>query len=103
MAPARLLISACVAQRLALHSRTHPFAMTAPLFPLFTDLQGRRVLVVGGGSVARRKIDALLASGAHVVVGAPVLEPDVEALVSEGRIEHVPGRFDPNWLNNAWL
>jgi uroporphyrin-III C-methyltransferase/precorrin-2 dehydrogenase/sirohydrochlorin ferrochelatase len=61
------------------------------------------VLVVGGGAVARRKIDALLEAGARVVVGAPALEPAVAALVSEGRIDYVAGRFDPNWLNDAWL
>ena len=42
--------------------------MTAPLFPLFADLQGRQVLVVGGGAVAERKTDALLHTGARVRV-----------------------------------
>ena len=32
----------------------------APLFPLFADLNGRAVLVVGGGAVAARKVEALL-------------------------------------------
>ncbi|MDZ4048250.1 MAG: NAD(P)-dependent oxidoreductase, partial [Pseudoxanthomonas sp.] len=44
--------------------------MTAPLFPLFADLQGRRVLVVGGGPVAERKTEALLHAGARPRVGA---------------------------------
>ncbi|QDH69357.1 siroheme synthase CysG [Marilutibacter alkalisoli] len=76
---------------------------TPQLFPLFADLKGRRVLVVGAGSIARRKIDALLGAGARVAVGSPALEPSVAALVDAGRIEHYPGRFDPNWLNDAWL
>ncbi|MBT5725778.1 MAG: siroheme synthase, partial [Gammaproteobacteria bacterium] len=33
--------------------------------PLHFDLQGRGVLVVGGGEIARRKIELLLRSGAH--------------------------------------
>ncbi|GAB3342998.1 siroheme synthase CysG [Marilutibacter aestuarii] len=103
MAVGRLLISASTGEGLALQSLLRPDAMPAPLFPLFIDLRDRRVLVVGGGAVARRKIDALLASGARVVVGAPALEPSVATLVAEGRIEHIAGRFDPNWLNDAWL
>jgi uroporphyrin-III C-methyltransferase/precorrin-2 dehydrogenase/sirohydrochlorin ferrochelatase len=75
----------------------------APLFPLFADLRGRRVLVVGGGAVARRKLEPLLAAGAHVVVGAPWLEPSVAELFAEGRIEHLAGPFEPGWLDDAWL
>ncbi len=75
----------------------------APLFPLFADLRGRRVLVVGGGAVARRKLEPLLAAGARVVVGAPWLAPSVMELFAEGRIEHLAGRFEPQWLEGAWL
>jgi len=75
----------------------------APLFPLFADLRGRRVLVVGGGAVARRKLEPLLAAGARVVVGAPWLEPEVAELFAAGRIEHLAGPFEPDWLDGAWL
>ena len=74
-----------------------------PLFPLFADLRGRRVLVVGGGAVARRKLEPLLAAGARVVVGAPWLEPAVTELFAQGRIEHLAGPFQPAWLDGAWL
>ena len=73
------------------------------LFPLFADLRGRRVLVVGGGVVAQRKVDALLAAGAHVVVGAPDLEPVLAGWKTTARIEHLEGMFAPHWLDGAWL
>lgn len=74
-----------------------------PLFPAFLDLRGRPVLVVGGGHVARRKIAALLPTGARVRVGAPALDPEVATWAAEGRIEHLPGRFAPEWLDDVWL
>ena len=40
-------------------------------YPLFLDLSGRRCLVVGGGTVAERKVKALLGCGARVSVVAP--------------------------------
>ncbi|WP_246022803.1 siroheme synthase CysG [Cognatilysobacter terrigena] len=76
---------------------------STPLFPLFLHLRGRRVLVVGGGLVARRKIAALLDAGANVRVGAPELIDAVQTLVDAGRVEHVRGTFDTAWLDDAWL
>lgn len=73
------------------------------LFPLFLDLRGRRVLVVGGGSVAARKVPALLEAGADVVVGAPDLTAALNSLQQQARITHLAGNFSPEWLNDVWL
>ncbi len=73
------------------------------LFPAFLDLRGRPVLVVGGGVVARRKIAALLPTGAEVRVGAPALDPEVAALVEAGRVVHLDGCFRTDWLDGVWL
>lgn len=76
---------------------------STPLFPLFADLRGRRVLVVGGGAVAQRKCEALLEAGASVVLGAPKLAPALAQWVQQGRIVHLPGEFMPTWVDDAWL
>ena len=73
------------------------------LFPLFADLRGRRVLVVGGGAVSRRKVEALFAAGAQVVVGATALEPTLAQWRAAGRIQHLEGAFASSWLDGAWL
>lgn len=49
------------------------------LFPLFVDLAGKRVVVVGGGKVGRRKADAARAAGAVVCVVDPVAPADTSA------------------------
>src|SRR5687767_11677706 len=84
-------------------SRPAAFMSAPPLFPLFTNLSGRAVLVVGGGAVARRKVQALLPTGARVRVGATDLEPQLAAWAEQGRIEAEQGEFVPAWLDGVWL
>ena len=74
-----------------------------PLYPMFADLSGREVLVVGGGEVALRKIEALLHAGARVRVYTHELYPQLVALQAQGRIERLDGGFDDAWLASARL
>ncbi|NYT81385.1 uroporphyrinogen-III C-methyltransferase [Alcaligenaceae bacterium] len=73
------------------------------LFPIFADLQGRRVVVVGAGAVAERKIRSLLSAGAQVVAGAPEATPGLIQLSREGGITLRLDSFEPGWLEGAWL
>lgn len=75
----------------------------SPLFPLFANLDGREVLVVGGGEVAARKIEALLRAGAQVRVHAHALNDTLSGWLAEDRIQRLEGAFDPDWLDNTWL
>lgn len=72
-------------------------------FPLFADLDGRRVLVVGGGTVAARKIALLRRAGARVDVVAAGLGDELSALRSAGEIGWIAERFDPTLLEDCWL
>lgn len=74
-----------------------------PLYPLGLRLAGRRVLVVGGGSVATRRVPALLAAGADLVVVSPSLTPALQALADAGRLAWVARRFTGSDLDGAWL
>ena len=62
-------------------------------YPAFLDLRDRRCLVVGGGAVAERKVEALRDAGARVVVVSPTLTGALDALVAAGSIEHRARRF----------
>ncbi|NLW96955.1 siroheme synthase CysG [Luteimonas wenzhouensis] len=73
------------------------------LFPLFADLRDRTVVVVGGGLVAARKVEALLGTGARIVVVAPALGGALAPLAADGRIDHRAGTFAPEALDDAWL
>ncbi len=54
--------------------------MTAVDYPVCLRLTGRRVLVVGGGAVARGRIEGLRAVGARVDVVAPRVDDQLVAL-----------------------
>lgn len=73
------------------------------LFPLFANLQGRPVLVVGGGEVASRKIESLLRAGAQVRVYARQMAPELAQWLQQGRLQRLDGEFDPAWIDTAWL
>ncbi|MGX7675885.1 uroporphyrinogen-III C-methyltransferase [Plantactinospora sp. DSM 117369] len=73
------------------------------MYPLALRLAGRRVLVVGGGAVATRRVPALLDAEARVVVVAPELTPALRAHVDAGRVEWVAREFAPGDLDGAWL
>ena len=72
-------------------------------FPAFLDLDGKPVLVVGGGEVAARKARLLLAASAAVTVVAPELGPTMQAFADAGKLEHRGDRYQPGDLDGAWL
>jgi uroporphyrin-III C-methyltransferase len=53
--------------------------MTTP-YPVMLTVEGRRCLVVGGGKIAARKVDGLVAAGADVTVIAPSVDPSITGL-----------------------
>jgi len=73
------------------------------LYPLALRLDGRRVLVVGGGAVATRRVPALLDAGADVVLVSPELTVALQALVDAGRLRWLARRFEPSDVDGAWL
>jgi siroheme synthase-like protein len=72
-------------------------------WPVNLLVQGRRVVVVGAGRVAARKIEPLLDLGAQVVVVAPVLHDEVAAWRAAGRLTAEERPFRPDDLDGAWL
>lgn len=61
--------------------------MSQPSYPIQLQLQGRRVLVVGAGRVATRKIERLVECGAEVVVVALQASAPVRGLAQQGRLQ----------------
>ena len=60
-------------------------------FPMFLQMAGRRVVIVGGGEQAAQKARLILKTEARVDICAPALDPELAGLAAEGRIIHQNG------------
>ena len=76
--------------------------MDEPPYPVALRLAGRRVVVVGGGHVAQRRIPGLLAAGADVVLVSPRVTPALEGLATAGEVAWVARGFQRADLVDAW-
>ncbi|WP_420175795.1 precorrin-2 dehydrogenase/sirohydrochlorin ferrochelatase family protein [Luteococcus sp. OSA5] len=66
------------------------------------DLRGRRVLLVGAGRVATRRIQRLLDAGADLLVVAPQASERIRSLAEEGRLTWLPRAVQADDLAGAW-
>jgi uroporphyrin-III C-methyltransferase len=72
------------------------------VYPVGLRLLGRRVVVVGGGRVAHRRVAGLLEARAEVTVVSPEVTPALEALVASGSLTWIRRRYEPGDLDGAW-
>ena len=73
------------------------------LFPIFVKLQGRLVVVVGGGEIAAGKIDGLLRAGARVRVIAPEVHASFADPIRNRKIEWIPRKVQTDDISGATL
>jgi uroporphyrin-III C-methyltransferase/precorrin-2 dehydrogenase/sirohydrochlorin ferrochelatase len=78
----------------------HPY--DAPAYPVGLRLAGRRVVVLGGGQVAQRRLPALVSAGADIVLVSPSVTPSVEAMVAAGELRWERRAYEDGDLAGAW-
>jgi len=71
--------------------------------PIFTDLTGKAVLLVGGGHVALRKARTLLSAGAVLTVVSHQFEAEFYAWQQQQKAHLIQGDFDAAQLAGHWL
>jgi uroporphyrin-III C-methyltransferase/precorrin-2 dehydrogenase/sirohydrochlorin ferrochelatase len=67
---------------------------TPAYFPVFLNLNGRAVLIVGAGEVALRKIRLLLPTGAQILVVGRELHPEIQSLAATNHLKYISQDFD---------
>ena len=77
-------------------------AQQARPYPVGLLLEGRDVVVVGGGTVGQRRVAGLLAAGARVRLVSPQVGPALEGSALAGEIDWVSRRYRAGDLDGAW-
>ncbi|MET7535164.1 uroporphyrinogen-III C-methyltransferase [Streptomyces sp. NPDC005507] len=73
-----------------------------PAYPVGLRLTGRRVVVLGGGQVAQRRLPALIAAGADIHLVSPTATPSVEAMADGGELTWSRRPYADGDLAEAW-
>jgi precorrin-2 dehydrogenase/sirohydrochlorin ferrochelatase len=72
-------------------------------YPIFLELGGRRVVIIGGGTVATRKAEPLLKAGARLVVVAPRLDEILRKVCAGTTAELIESKYSKDYIGGATL
>ncbi len=72
-------------------------------FPMFLQMAGRRVVIVGGGEQAAQKTRLMLKTEAEIVICAPDLDAELQALADSGKVWHETGAITAAHFANTIL
>ena len=72
-------------------------------YPVFLDLRGRRVVVIGGGAMGEEKVTRLMPYGADVVVVSPDVTDEVSKLAQDGQVEWTRRLYRGGDLEGAFI
>jgi precorrin-2 dehydrogenase/sirohydrochlorin ferrochelatase len=72
-------------------------------YPVFLDIAGKPVIVIGGGNIAHQKVVGLLKAGADVTVVSPELNHEMATLSDGGSFRHLKRDYEPGDLDGYTL
>ncbi len=72
------------------------------LYPIFVELKGRPVVVIGGGHVGAEKVRGLLAAEADITLVSPDLIDELREHAHAGRIRHIPRAYQESDLDGGY-
>ena len=72
-----------------------------PYYPIFLDIEGRNVVIVGGGNVCARKAETMMKYGARVTVVSPQFTDEIEQWARQGCLALSRKKYDQSDLDGA--
>lgn len=64
-----------------------------PYFPMFVDLSEKKIVVIGGGKIAQRRVNTLLSFADHITVVSPELTEELHKKADEGKIVWIKASY----------
>lgn len=64
------------------------------MYPVLLDISQRKIIVIGAGKIATRKVMSILAGGGTATVIAPVASPEMRELSSTGKISYLSRPYE---------
>ncbi|HSP35032.1 MAG TPA: bifunctional precorrin-2 dehydrogenase/sirohydrochlorin ferrochelatase [Thermoanaerobaculia bacterium] len=72
-----------------------------PYYPIYLDIEGRNVVIIGGGNVCARKAETMMNYGARVTVVSPEFTGEIEKWAAEGCLQTRRKRYEESDLDDA--
>ena len=72
-------------------------------YPIYLEVSSRRIVIIGGGAVATRKVQVLLEAGARLVIVSPKIDDVLTNLCRGTNAELIKSRYSKNYLAGATL
>lgn len=72
-------------------------------YPFFIDLHGRKILLVGGGNVATRRVKSLMDYGDDITVISPTITDYIKNAAESGKIKLIMELFDDEYLDTTFF
>lgn len=69
------------------------------MYPIMINIQNKKVVIIGGGNIAARKIKALLKENANITVVSPTIHPSIDLTL----ITYIKDNYHKKYLDGATL
>ena len=76
---------------------------TSPWYPVNLNIEGKKIIVFGGGNVAQRKVENILLCSGCVTVISPQLTLALKDLVKKGEIKYIQDSYKQQCIDGAYL